>query len=275
MATGKRYYWIKLRESFMNSDTVDFLMSQKEGANYVVLYQMLCLKTINTGGRLSRQIGEYLIPYDVEKIQRDCKWFSADTIRVALNLYKGCGLIYEDVDGVLVLAEHENMVGSETDYAEKNRRIRAKQQAIIPDAGHNVSNDVSPNVTTDIRDKSTDTRFKSKEDVVVGNPFGNNDNDRPKPDPLVLYATNNLMYMSPYNIEELISFRDVLPDEVIRYAIDQACANGVRKYNYVKVILNSYVEHEFKTIGDIEAHEAQRQKGGSEAKQYADEDNFY
>lgn len=44
MATGKRYFWIKLREAFMTSDTVDFLMSQKDGANYVVLYQMLCLK---------------------------------------------------------------------------------------------------------------------------------------------------------------------------------------------------------------------------------------
>lgn len=34
----------------MNSEVVDFLMSQPNGASYVVLYQMLCLKTINTGG---------------------------------------------------------------------------------------------------------------------------------------------------------------------------------------------------------------------------------
>ena len=33
MATGKRYYWIKLRETFMSSDVVDFLMSQTDGAN--------------------------------------------------------------------------------------------------------------------------------------------------------------------------------------------------------------------------------------------------
>ena len=111
MATGKRYYWIKLKETFMSSDTVDFLMGQPNGANYVVLYQMLCLKTINTGGKLSRQIGEIIIPYDVEKIQRDCKWFSADTVRVALNLYKSLGLVYEDQDGVLVLADHHNLVG--------------------------------------------------------------------------------------------------------------------------------------------------------------------
>ena len=97
MATGKRFYWIKLRDSFMTSDAVDFMMSQPGGANYVVLYQMLCLNTINTGGRLSRQIGEIIIPYDVEKIRRDCKWFSTDTVRIALDLYKRFGLIYEDI----------------------------------------------------------------------------------------------------------------------------------------------------------------------------------
>ena len=52
MATGKRYYWIKLKDSFMSSDEIDYLMSQPDGANYVVLYQMLCLKTINTNGCL-------------------------------------------------------------------------------------------------------------------------------------------------------------------------------------------------------------------------------
>lgn len=48
----------------MNSEVVDFLMSQPNGANYVVLYQMLCLKTINTGGRLTCQIGDIIIPSD-------------------------------------------------------------------------------------------------------------------------------------------------------------------------------------------------------------------
>ena len=62
MATGKRYYWIKLKDSFMSSDEIDYLMSQPDGANYVVLYQMLCLKTINTNGCLVSKIGEMLIP---------------------------------------------------------------------------------------------------------------------------------------------------------------------------------------------------------------------
>ena len=124
MSKPKRYYWMKLKDSFMTSDVIDYFMSQPDGANYVVLYQMLCLKTINTDGRLSRQIGELIIPYDEEKIQRDCKWFSIDTVRVALKLYQAVGLIYEDVDGTLVLTDHKNLVGSETSYAQQKRNQR-------------------------------------------------------------------------------------------------------------------------------------------------------
>ena len=159
MATGKRYYWIKLKDSFMNSEVVDFLMSQPNGASYVVLYQMLCLKTINTDGRLTCQIGDIIVPFDIGKIQRDCKYFTLDTIRVALGLYKQLGLIYEEQDGTLVLVNHAEMVGSETDYSAQKRMQRENRRRQIPvqcaDSDEDNSVDI---VHTDIRDKRKDIR---------------------------------------------------------------------------------------------------------------------
>lgn len=155
MATGKKYYWIKLRDSFMTSDKVDYLMSQKDGANYIVLYQMLCLKTLNTEGEFARQIGEVLIPYDVEHIQRDCKYFSKDTIVVALNLFKALGMVYEQENGVLKIADFKGLVGCETDYAQQKRNQR----------GQLVDNAVD-NVHTEIRDKRLEIRDKSIESRV-------------------------------------------------------------------------------------------------------------
>lgn len=173
MATGKRYYWIKLKDNFFDDDgPADFLMSQPDGANYVVLYQMLCLKTINTNGRLSNQIGEVIIPYDIEKIRRTCKYFSADTIRIALNLYKALNLIYEDVNGTLVIAEYGTLVGSETDAAARMRNSRTVRNAALPAAvtdGEHCAN----NVTTEIRDKEIksleirDKEIKRTEDLTV------------------------------------------------------------------------------------------------------------
>ena len=120
----KKFYWLKLKTEFMEGEIVDFLMSQKNGANYVVLYQMLCVKTINTKGELSTQIGELIVPFDIEKIQRDLKWFDIDTVRVALELYKKLGLVYQQEDGILAIAGFEEMVGSETYWARIKRKER-------------------------------------------------------------------------------------------------------------------------------------------------------
>lgn len=120
----RKYYWIKLKKDFMNSDAVDFLMSQKNGAEYVVLYQMLCLMTVKTNGKLERQLNEVIIPYDAEKIQRDTKYFNIDTVRNALQLYIHLGLIYKDDNGCLSIANYENLVGVESGSAERMRRLR-------------------------------------------------------------------------------------------------------------------------------------------------------
>lgn len=130
LVKDKRFYWLKLKSEFMQGDIMDFLMSQKNGANYVVLYQMLCIKTINTEGKLATQIGEVLIPFDVEKIQRECKWFDVDTIRVALELYKKLGLIYEQADGIIKISQFKEMVGSESYWAKQKKLERDKNKDI-------------------------------------------------------------------------------------------------------------------------------------------------
>lgn len=170
MATGKRYYWIKLKTSFMTSDAVDFLMGEKDGANYVVLYQMLCLKTINTGGKLERQIGEIIVPYDEAKIQRDCKWFSIDTIHVALNLYKKLGLIYVDNNGVLCLTGHADLIGSETDYAGQKRQQRLGKETFqsLPEAGvdNTMDNCVDGNVDSGVEIVHTEIEYRDRDKSI-------------------------------------------------------------------------------------------------------------
>lgn len=126
----KRFYWLKLKSEFMQGDIMDFLMSQKNGANYVVLYEMLCIKTINTRGELATKIGEVLIPFDIEKIQRECKWFDIDTIRVALELYKHLGLIYEQDNGIIKISEFEEIVGSESYWNKQKKLSKCKNEEV-------------------------------------------------------------------------------------------------------------------------------------------------
>lgn len=183
MATGKKFYWIKLRTSFLDSEKIDFLLSQKNGANYVVIYQMLCLKTINTGGELATQIGEVLIPFDAAKIQRDFKHFDIDTIRVALELFKKLGLIYEQENGIIKIADFDELIGSETDYAAQKRKQRIQTTQVVENTQlleqkNDIDNQVDnvedtkvdstvENVHIEIRDKSIEYRDIENRDIEI------------------------------------------------------------------------------------------------------------
>ncbi len=142
-----KFFWIRLTDKFVSSDTVDFLMSQKDGANYVVLYQMLCLKTVNNDGVLGRSLGEIIVEYDAEKICRDCKYFSIDTVRIALELYKKLGLIYELENGLLRITNFESLIGSKSISAEKKqiqRDTRKKLLELAENSGGRQKVDICP-----------------------------------------------------------------------------------------------------------------------------------
>jgi len=119
--TDKKFYWIKLKTDFFNREDIDFLLSQPNGCQYVVLYQMLCLSTANNDGKLETRIGEVIVPFNAEKVVRDCKYFDIDTVNVAMALYRKMGLIYEQEDGTLRISKYEELVGSETRWASYKR----------------------------------------------------------------------------------------------------------------------------------------------------------
>lgn len=127
MAEQKRFYWIKLKESFfINNEVTDWIISQPNGCEYIVLYLKLCILTANKGGRLAMEIGEMLIPYDAQKIAADTK-FDIDTVIVAMELFRKIGLIYEEEDGILKIPYVEEVVGSETPAAIRKRKSRAQK----------------------------------------------------------------------------------------------------------------------------------------------------
>lgn len=160
MEKTKRYYWIKLKTDFFNLAEIDFLLSQKNGCQYIVLYQMLCLQTANNNGELASRLGEMLIPYDADKIARDTKYFSKDTVIVAMELFKKLNLIYTD-DGIcLKIAGFENMVGSETGWAKQKREQREKHKLLSGQCPTNVLTDIDKELEIEVDKDGLIERFK-------------------------------------------------------------------------------------------------------------------
>lgn len=157
MEKTKRYYWIKLKTDFFNLAEIDFLLSQKDGCQYIVLYQMLCLQTANNNGKLASRVGEMIIPYDPDKIARD-------TVIGAMELFKKLNLIYTD-DGIcLKIAGFENMVGSETGWAKQKREQREKQKLLSgqcpPNSQQEIDKELDIEIDEDIESDELNDRLK-------------------------------------------------------------------------------------------------------------------
>ena len=218
---NKRYYWIKLKTDFFNQDTIDFLLSQKNGCQYIVLYQMLCLNTANNEGRLATNIGEMIVPYDVNKIVRDTKYFDFDTVTVALELFKKLGLVYEEQDSILKITSFAEMVGSETSSAKRVREHRERQKAL----------QCNKNVTQEIEiDKDIDI---DKENIYIYPPTNKNNEE------LLKEEFEKLWKMYPKKVGKDKAFSKYKKYRTSKnqdeYCTYEEVLNGIEKYlKYIK-----------------------------------------
>lgn len=226
MAEQKRFYWIKLKENFFDLETIDWLISQKNGCEYIVLYQKLCLMSANKGGRLAMNIGEMIVPYDANKIARDTK-FDIDTVIVAMELFQKLGLVYEETDGVLKIPYVNEIVGSETPAAIKKRKQREKRKQLQGDkVGDNVLQE------KEYRDKSLDIRDLDK-DADVENTDGDSDPEQ-KLEP---FRYDNV-FLSDKQVEALLEVMDI---KVFDAYVDKI-ANYPNVKNHFQTILKWYNE---------------------------------
>ena len=86
---------------------------------------------------------------------------------------------------------------------------------------------------------------------------------RPDFNTIEAYASGNLRYLSPGNMEELASFAEDFPADMLRYAVDLAVGAGKPTWNYVRGILRSWQSKGFKTIGDARNEERPAQTARS------------
>lgn len=151
-----RYYWIKLKKDFFDEKDgpIDFIMSQENGSQYIVLYLMMCLNTANTDGLLCNKIGEMIVPYNIEKIVRDTKFFSFDTVAVALELFKKLGMVYEEDNGILRISNLHEMVGSESANREAIKKRQQRLKKKIQENQNILEDKQRTNCLTENRDES-------------------------------------------------------------------------------------------------------------------------
>ena len=117
---SKRYYWLKLQETFFERDEIKIIESMPNGKDYILFYMKLLLKAVHNKGRL---MFKDTIPYTPEMLATITNT-NVDIVRVAVDTFIKLGLMDKLDDGALFMLEVSKMLGSETAYAQKKREYR-------------------------------------------------------------------------------------------------------------------------------------------------------
>ena len=129
MAEGKKFYWLKLKRDFFKRHDIRIIEEMPNGKDYVLFYLKLLLESIDHEGTLRFSD---TIPYN-EQMLSVITNTNIDIVRSAMKLLEGLHLVEIFDDQTIYMGEVEKMIGSETDSAERMRRLRQKQQASLCD----------------------------------------------------------------------------------------------------------------------------------------------
>ena len=163
MSDNRKYYYLKLKENFYNSETMVILESMQDGLLYSNLLLKMYLMSLKSGGIL--MLNDHL-PHTPQTIATFTR-HQVGTVERALKVFLEFGLVEILTDGAYYMADIQLLIGQSSTEGErkKKERMRLKRQKLLPSGGADIcppysQGDICP---PEIRDKRLDIRDKSIE----------------------------------------------------------------------------------------------------------------
>ena len=128
MADNRKYYYLKLKENFFDSDSIVLLEDMKDGILYSNILLKLYLKSLKNGGKL--QLDEH-IPYTAQMIATLTR-HQIGTVERALEIFRQLGLVEQLDSGAFYITDIELMIGQSSTEAERKRAARLENKALLP-----------------------------------------------------------------------------------------------------------------------------------------------
>ena len=128
MADNRKYYYLKLKESYFDDDAIVLLESMPDSILYSNILLKLYLKSLKNGGKL--QLDEN-IPYTAQMIATLTRQ-QVGTVERALGIFQQLGLVEQLHGGLLYMTDIELMIGQSSTEAERKRAARLANKALPP-----------------------------------------------------------------------------------------------------------------------------------------------
>lgn len=130
MTENRRFYYLKLKENFYNSETMVILESMQDGLLYSNLLLKMYLMSLKSNGVLL--LNDYL-PHTVQTIATFTR-HQVGTVERALKIFQEFGLVEILTDGAYYMSDIQLLIGQSSSEGErkKKERMRLKRQNLLP-----------------------------------------------------------------------------------------------------------------------------------------------
>lgn len=130
MTENRRFYYLKLKENFYNSETMIILESMQDGLLYSNLLLKMYLMSLKHNGVL--MLNDRL-PHTPQTIAT-CTRHQIGTVERAIKVFREFGLIEILTDGAYYMTDIQLLIGQSSSEGErkKKERMRLKRQNLLP-----------------------------------------------------------------------------------------------------------------------------------------------
>lgn len=148
MADNKKYYYLKLKENFFDSEDMRLLQGMKDGYVYSDILLKMYLKSLHQEGRLMYRD---IIPYTPDMIAT-VTGHQVGTVEKAMKAFEQMGLIEILDNGAIYMMDIQNFIGQSSSEADRRRIYR---KMIDTEKERLVENKNVTNVVTNVTRCST------------------------------------------------------------------------------------------------------------------------
>ena len=264
MSDNQKYYYMRLKQDFFETEEMIILESMQDGYLYSNILLKLYLRSLKRDGKL---MFNDTIPYSAEVLATVTR-HSVGTIEKAMDVFQKLGLVEVMDDGAIYMLQIQEYIGKSSTEAERKKRYRDKikleksgKNVALEDFGHLSNSEVGHLSTKEVghlsghsstrdRDRIRDkNKIDIKTEVEVEERNGQMSSSAADFN-IFEYYQERIGPLDGYQMEKLKGYIDFDKMEImlVKRAIDRAADNSKRSFGYINSILKSWAQNGIKTI---------------------------
>lgn len=235
MSDNKKYYYLKIKENFYETEDMKILQAMDNGYLYSDILMKLYLKSLKTDGKLMFKEN---IPYSPKMIATITN-HNVDTVDKALCMFRELELIEVLDNGAIYMLDIQSLIGRSSSEADRKReyrnKIKQEKQNLL--GGGDICPDIVPNNSDKLPPENRDRERDKDRD---------RERDKNNNKSLLLFEELGFGSISPIILEDIKLLEKEYTETWVIEALKEANAAGVRNLKYVIGILKNWKARGFK-----------------------------